>query len=284
MAYRFLLEVPELVHEDAKVAIGSVRDAQILIERHPRALNPDEPYAQLTVVAQSLGVVDALYAWMTESAVNQNVYLAAFEGQRLHLPDFDARTLKRRIQGDQYWMETTVPRISHVDRSMMEGGARVADVPYGGRTASSMALLPAESDVVITGVDHIAVRVRDMPRAEQFYRDFFGMSVSYRARREGERWSHLGASFDWVEAIHTGIFPEIVRLENGPLCIVLIAAGAGAVMHENRVAHISVSMPLDSLRMLRGKALFTSYTVTEDNPAAFRFVDPFGVTWQLIAD
>jgi len=284
MAYRFLLEVPEVVHEDAKVAIGGVRDAQILIERHPRALNPDEPFAQLTVVAQSLNVVDALYGWMTEGAVNQNVYLAAFEGQRLHLPDFDARALKRRIQGDQYWMETTVPRISHVDRSTMEGGARVADVPYGGRTASSTALLPAESEVVITSVDHIAVRVRDMARAEQFYRDFFGMGVFYRMRREGERWTPLGTTFDWVEAIHTGIFPEIVRLQNGPLSIVLIAAGAGAVMHENRVAYISVGMALDSLRMLRGKALFASYTVTEDSPSAFRFVDPFGIGWQLVAD
>jgi catechol 2,3-dioxygenase-like lactoylglutathione lyase family enzyme len=283
MAYRFLLEVPELVHEDAKIAIEGVRDARILIERHPNALNPDEPFAELTVVAHSLDVIDALFAWMHEDEIKQDVYLAAYEGERVHLPDFDARSLRRRIQGDQYWMETTVPRIAHVDSSIMEGGARVADVPYGGRTTSTV-LLPAETDVRITGIDHIAVKVRDMARAEQFYREFFGMAVSYRALRDGDRWQHLDAEFDWVEAIHTGIFPEIVRLENGPLCLVLIRAGMGAVMHENRVAYLSLRTPADTLRKLRGKALFASYTVQEDNPRAFRFVDPFGVTWQLVAD
>lgn len=278
-----MLEVPEAVHEDAKIAIGGVRDANILIERHPHALNPQSAFAQLTVTAYSLDVIDAIYAWMSEGAIKEDVYLESFKGDRLALAELDAKSVRRRIQGDQYWMENTVPRIANVDLASMEGGARVADVPYGGRSATGVAVLPAERQVAIGGVDHVAVRVRDMARAEKFYREFFGMNVAYRARREGDRWQQLDAAFDWVASIHTGVVPEIVRLENGPLGLVLINAGAGAVMHENRVAYVSVDMPLATLQSLRGQALFASYTVQEDSPRAFRFIDPFGVAWQLVA-
>ena len=285
LAYRFMLEVPEVVHEDAKIAIGGVRDAQILIERHPHALNTQSAFAQLTVTAHSLAVLDALYGWMAESDAKEDIYLESFKGERLALADFDAKSVRRRIQSDQYWMENTVPRITYVDAAAMEGGARVADVPYGGRAATGLAVMPtaSSSGVTINGVDHMAVRVRDMPRAEQFYREFFGLQVAYRARREGERWQHLPADYDWIASIHTGVFPEIVRLENGPLGLVLINAGGGAVMHENRVAYLSVDVPLETLQALRGKALFASYTIQEDSPRAFRFTDPFGVSWQLVA-
>jgi uncharacterized glyoxalase superfamily protein PhnB len=42
-------------------------------------------------------------------------------------------------------------------------------------------------------------------------------------------------------------------------------------------------VPLETLQEIRGKALFASYAVQEDSPRAFRFVDPFGVAWQLVA-
>lgn len=285
MAYRFVLDVPEAAREDAKAVVNDVRDAEILIERTPTPVTPEDTRAELTVTAHTLAVVDALYAWMAENPeVNTDVYLEAYRGSKLHLPDYDVKTLRRMIQGDQYWFENTVPRIHYPDAGMMEGGARVAEVPYGGRTASGLAVLPAETKVVLGTVDHVAVRVRDLPRAEAFYRDFFGMDVIYRARREGERWQHLPPDFDWVASIHTGIVPEIVRLENGPIALVLINAGMGAVMHETRVAHISLAAPIETLNQIRGRALFSSFTLQEDSARSVRFVDPFGVTWQIVSN
>nr|ALS90416.1 glyoxalase/Bleomycin resistance protein/Dioxygenase superfamily [uncultured bacterium] len=290
MAYRFVLDVPEAAHEDAKAVISSVRDAQVLIDRHPHPNTPDPVLdsadaerAELTVSAHTLDVIDALYAWMGENAINTDVYIEAFNGGRVHLSDHDAKALRRMVQGDQYWFENTVPRIHYTDPQMMEGGARVSDVPYGGRSASGLAVLPSETRVELGAVDHVAVRVRDLPRAEAFYRDFFGMDVIYRARNEQGRWQHLPADYDWVASIHTGVFPEIVRLENGSVALVLINVGAGAVMHESRVAHISLSAPLATLNALRGRALFSSFTSQEDSASSVRFVDPFGVTWQIIA-
>ena len=188
------------------------------------------------------------------------------------------------VQGDQYWMENTVPRIRYVESTTMEGGARVSEVPYGGRMAGGAIAIPADKPVALGAVDALAVRVRDIARAEAFYRDFLGMGVAYRARREGDRWEVLDASYDYVDGLRTGTVPEVVRIENGPIALVLINAGMGAVMHENRVAYVSVSVPADTLNGLRGRALFANYTIQEDSPRAFRFVDPFGVTWQLVVN
>ena len=81
----------------------------------------------------------------------------------------------------------------------------------------------------------------------------------------------------------TGGCSAIIRLENGPVSLFLINAGAAAVLMEARVAYISVSAPVETLNELRGRALFASYTLQEDSPRAFRFIDPFGVSWQIVA-
>jgi len=284
MAYRFVLDVPAAAHEDLKTVVSSVRDAKVLIDRPAGSADLDGARGELTVSAYSLDIIDSLCAWLNENPINADVTLEAHRGGRLQLAEHDPRELRRIIQSDQYWLENTVPRIHFVDSSLMESGARVADVPYGGRLASSVAIAPAENRVQLGEVEHVAVRVRDMPMAERFYQEFFGMDVAYRARREGDRWEHCDASFDWIEALRTGEFPEMVRLENGAVGLVLIGAGMGAVMHETRVAYISIGVPIETLNALRGRALFASYTVQEDSPRSFRFVDPFGVSWQLVAN
>jgi catechol 2,3-dioxygenase-like lactoylglutathione lyase family enzyme len=283
MAYRFVLDVPEAVHEDAEIAITAVRGAEILISRHSRAVNPDRPTAEITVVAHTLDVIDALYAWANALEVQSDVYLDAFKGERLSLSAYDPATMRRIIQGDQYWFENTVPRISHVDDIEMEGGALVSDVPFGGRVANATALVPAETQLKLDGVDHIALRVRDMARAERFYQSFFGMDVIYRAYEEEGHWVFLDADFDWEVSIHTGVRPEIVRLENGPVALVLINVGIGRVLHEDRVSYVSVRAPIETLDDIRGRALFSSFTVLEDTPFSFRFVDPFGMVWQIVS-
>lgn len=286
MPYRFLLEAPEGLDEEVKVVVDSVHDARVVVEHHPRplAITPGEEIAELTISCHSLDVVDELLRWASEAGVGSQIVVDGYRGRRAALAELDPTSLRRLIQGDQYWMKNTIPRIRHIDLPMMEGGARVAEVPYGGRLSSGALVAPPETAVTLGDVDAVAVRVRDIARAEAFYRDFFGMGVAYRARREGDRWQLLGEDFDWTESIHTGVVPEIVRVENGPVALVLIHVGQGAVMHENRVAYISLSVPAETLSRLRGRALFANYTVQEDSPRAFRFVDPFGVTWQLVVN
>lgn len=284
MTYRFVLDVPETLHESAKAAVGTARDAMVLIERRPNPTSAEGSRAELSVSAHTLDVIDIVYRWLAETGDGGDVYLEAYKGGRFPLVEHDPKALRRLIQGNQYWYENTMPNVHYLDAGMMEGGAKVADVPFGGRTASGLAVAPAENDVTLGQLDHVAVRVRNPYQAETFYRDFFGMSVIYRARREDERWQHLPADFDWNDRFKTGIEPDIIRLENGAVSLVVINAGAAAVLMEARVAYISVSAPIDTLNALRGRALFASYTVQEDSPHAFRFIDPFGVSWQIVAE
>src|SRR4051812_25514826 len=100
MAYRFVLDVPEAVHADAKFAISSVRDAQILIDRHPQTTIGGDARGELTVAAQTLAVIDVLYRWMAERDINQDIFIDAHKGGQLHLPDYDPETMRRMIQGD----------------------------------------------------------------------------------------------------------------------------------------------------------------------------------------
>lgn len=284
MTYRFVLDVPEALHESAKAAIGTARDAMVLIERRPNPTSDDGSRAEVSVSAQSLDVIDVIYRWLADVDNADDVYLDAYKGGSFPLVEHDPKGLRRLIQGNQYWYENTMPNVHYLDAGMMEGGAKVADVPYGGRTASGMAIAPAENEVTLGAVDHIAIRVRDPYRAETFYRDFFGMSVSYRARRENDRWQHLPAGWEWNDRFATGVEPDIIRLENGPVGLVIVNAGAAAVMMEARVAYISISAPIDTLNAIRGRALFASYTIEEDSPRAFRFIDPFGIAWQIVAE
>lgn len=282
MPYRFVLEVPTAAHQDAKIAVESNHDAQILIERTPHVLDPGDAFTELTIVCHSLNVVDSLYNWAGNDGHLQDSYLTAHKGPRVQLAEHDAKSMRRLILGDQYWYENTVPRISHQVDAIMEGGARVADVPYGGRLAADSALA-TEPALNLGGFDNVAINVRDIAHAEAFYCDFFGMTVSYRALRDDDRWKHLPADYDYNKGIHTGDVPEIVRLENGPVSLVLINVGGGKVLHEPRVAYISLNVPAATLNQLRGRALFQSFTIQEDSARAFRFVDPFGIVWQVVA-
>lgn len=283
MPYRFVLEVPEWAQQDAKIAVEGNVDAQILIERHPHVLDANGAFAELTIVSHSLDVVDSIYNWASADGLRPEVFLTAHKGPRVSLAEYDNRAMRRLILGDQYWFENTVPRISYPLDPVMEGGALVAEVPYGGRLAESTSVVPADTTVHLNGIDSIAVNVREIARAEAFYGDYFGMHVSYRALRDDDRWRHLDASYDYDEGIRSGVAPEIVRLENGPVSLVLINVGMGKVLHEPRVAYISLNVPLSTLQHIRGRALFQSFTVQEDTARSFRFVDPFGIVWQLVA-
>ena len=68
MAYRFLLEVPETLADQAGIAVGSAGDAQVLVVRRAKSHGStyDDPYIDMTVAAHSLGVVQALYRWVDE--------------------------------------------------------------------------------------------------------------------------------------------------------------------------------------------------------------------------
>src|SRR5690349_1133440 len=108
MTYRFVLDVPEGLHESAKAAISTARDAMVLIEHRSTPSNNDEQRVELSVTAQTLDVIDVVYQWLAETRDGGDVYLDAYKGGRLPLVEHDPKELRRLIQGNQYWYENTM--------------------------------------------------------------------------------------------------------------------------------------------------------------------------------
>ena len=153
--------------------------------------------------------------------------------------------------------------------------------PYGLAIPRNTAIIEAEHTLDLQAFDHVAVRVASIQRAEAFYHEFFEMDVVARARRSGDNWEIMPTNFDWNEGLNTGFYPELVVLRNGPINLLLLNAGHGAVMNEPRLAHIGLRVSSDTLGFLRGTVLIRSYPVVQDDLHAFRFRDPYGLTWHL---
>jgi catechol 2,3-dioxygenase-like lactoylglutathione lyase family enzyme len=153
--------------------------------------------------------------------------------------------------------------------------------PYGLVIPRDTAIIKAEHSLDIQAFDHVALRVASIQRAETFYHEFLEMDVMARARRSGDNWEIMPVDFDWTVGLNTGFYPELVVLRNGPVNLLLLNAGHGAVMIEPRLAHIGLLVSSETLGFLRGTVLIRSYPVVQDDLHAFRFRDPYGITWHL---
>jgi len=188
MAYRFLLEVPETLADQAGIAVGSVGDAQVVVRREKsHNLNYDDPYIDMTVAAHSLGVVPALYRWVDEfRPATPEIGVVLHSGERLSLKDHTGESLVAAIRRDQPWVERTAPKIgdheedyattSPISSTRGAGGSGVATMSQ----AVAVAEAPPKS-VNIQALNHIALRVSYLDKAEAFYTDLFAMEVEGRA-------------------------------------------------------------------------------------------------------
>jgi catechol 2,3-dioxygenase-like lactoylglutathione lyase family enzyme len=153
--------------------------------------------------------------------------------------------------------------------------------PYGLVIPRGTAVIKAEHTLELHAFDHVALRVASIQRAEAFYHEFFEMDVVARARRSGNGWEIMPADFDWTVGLNSGFYPELVVLQNGPITLLLLNAGHGAVMNEPRLAHLGLRVSSETLGFLRGLVLIRSYPVVQDDLHAFRFRDPYGISWHL---
>jgi hypothetical protein len=93
----------------------------------------------------------------------------------------------------------------------------------------------------------------------------------------------MPSTFDYNEGLTSGYYPEVVHMRNGALALVLINSGRSAVMAQERLGHIGLRVTPATLNAMRGVALVRNFTVAQDDRGIFRFTDPFGITWQLMA-
>jgi catechol 2,3-dioxygenase-like lactoylglutathione lyase family enzyme len=298
MAYRFLLEVPETLAGDAYDAVAAAEDAQVVVARPSHGLGFEDPYIDLTIAAHTLRVVETLYDWFDDlGASRPDIRIVLHSGERLALEEYDRGALVAAIRRDQPWVERTIPKIGeHETEDVIEAEAAPERAPAAVTPATAATqplrepapgavMVPeeeAERHVAIRDLNHVALRVIDLAKAERFYTTFLDMEILGRARRTPYGgYVALNGSYSWEEAARTGQEADVTFLRNGPLTIALQRLGRSARLEPGLFDHISVRVDATTFLGIKGQVLMRSYEVLASSETAFAFRDPFGVTWEI---
>jgi catechol 2,3-dioxygenase-like lactoylglutathione lyase family enzyme len=303
MAYRFLLEVPEALAADASVAVERAGDAQVILIRNSHGLGYDDPYLDLTVAAHSLRVVDSLYDWFDDlGASRSDLRIVLHGGDRLPLEAHDRGAMVAAIRRDQPWVERTLPKIGEHEEELFDrpradtridaagGNAPVSAGPSEGRDPFTAATRSAtiapvpERAIRLLGLNHLAVRVADLAKAERFYTDFFGMAIVGRARRGPHGgYQPIIGGYRWDEAVREGTEADVTFVRGGAVSLALTRAGRGARIDRTALLdHLSVAVDATTFLTLRGEVLLRGFDTLMMANTAITFRDPFGLTWELV--
>jgi catechol 2,3-dioxygenase-like lactoylglutathione lyase family enzyme len=297
MAYRFLLEVPETLAAEAGVAVNAADDAQVVVVRNSHGRGADDPYMDLTIAAHSLRVIQSLYNWFDEiGASRPDIRIVLHSGERVMLESHDASSLVAAIRRDQPWVERTIPKIGEHEVDSFAATNQAAPVnmaltsPYATTSTleRSWSTVPAIQEpeggrrVVIRELNHIALRVTDLEKAERFYASFFSMDIVGRARQSSDgAYQVQPVDYDWAEATRRGEEADVAFLRNGPLVLALQRLGRGARLERGLLDHISIRVDATTFTALKGQILMRSMEVVATAETALAFRDPQGITWEL---
>lgn len=315
MAYRFILEVPETLVEDAKVVVNAVDDAEVLLARESHGLGFRDPYRDLSIAAHSLRVIDALYAWYAdlgatapESRVNMQIVL--HRDERLSLHEVTRPQMIAAIRRDQPWVERSIPKIGEHETKHSPGTSLIESnviprAPAGNRAAVStiapsavdtwvkpVTILAADdarsrAGITVAGVPHVLLGVYDLAKPERVYGELFGLQIIGRGNRTKDGgWEFLPARYDDEQEAQWGTEPDYAFLQNGPLSVALEREGRNLPLerYSEIVEPIQLVVDKASLHHIRAKVLMRNYNVLDDSrPDTFVFRDPFAYTWAVIA-
>lgn len=292
MAYRFLLEVPATLVEDASIAVERTGDAQVVVVRNSHGLGFDDPMVDLTVAAHSLLVIDSLYEWFDSlGASRPDIRLVLHGGDRLSLEATDQGGMVAAIRRDQPWVERSLPRIGDHVIEDSAGTQRVATAtPATGGATSAVAAVERQvvgtagrRGIIVRAVNHVAIRVLDLVKAEAFYTEFFGMELVGRARRgPGGTLEPLNGDYRGESARASGTEADITTLRNGPLTLALQRVGRGVRLEVDSVLdHVSIGVDATTFATLKGEVLMRGFVTLAVGPTSIAFRDPFGLAWEV---
>jgi catechol 2,3-dioxygenase-like lactoylglutathione lyase family enzyme len=302
MAYRFLLEVPATLADEASLAVERLDDTQVVLIRPSHGLGVDDPYQDMTVAAQTLRVVDSIYDWYeSKGASPPEVRIVLHGGERYPLSEIDRTRMVALIRRDQPWVERSIPHIGDHEPSdepagfstgpgapaVQPGANPLLDTMAHGQVAlltaeSELLEAPAEPSVRISALNYVQIQVNDLPRAESFYQDFFGMKLLGRVRRDQSgTLIPLPGDYSWERALQTGDLADVSFLNNGPLTIAAQRIGIAVIAAQGAVAAVSLAVDARTFNRLKGEVLMRPLTVLRSGVASIVFRDPFLVNWEI---
>jgi catechol 2,3-dioxygenase-like lactoylglutathione lyase family enzyme len=298
MAYRFLLEVPERLADDASLVIDQAGDAQVLVARPSHGLGVDAPYLDLTTAAHSLRVIELLGGWyngLPEPRANVGIVLHG--GERYSLGEMSPNRIVALIRHDQPWVERSIPHVGdHEPKVAPSGfstgaGAPAVEVVGVEQGTGGMELVeefvPAGEEASAHGlqaqaINYVLVQVNDLRKAERFYERFFAMQLMGRLRRGADgTLTPLPVDYSWDQAMQTGDLAEITFFSSGPVTLAVQDVGMGVLLGKGPVDLVSVGVDARTFTRLKSEVLMYPLTILRSGVASFVFRDPLGVNWEI---
>lgn len=310
MAYRFLLEVPRLLADDANVAVTASGVAQVLVARPAHGAGFDDAYVDLSIAAQNLSVIDDIYDWYEDAGFDApgnraSVSLILHHGRQLALGATDPSTAVAAIRRDQPWVEHTIPKIGEHVRPAFAGGAPSSSVRTPAPEPSSAAVavvaelatammaspvvraqaVLSEGSLFEQGARYDLIRVADLAAPERLYHDLLGLGLIGRVRIEqnGTR-TYLDAAYDYEQAAQNASEATLAFMASGPLQVVLQRVGRARPLDASAVVNefvLAVEEPM--ARRVKASVLMRGYSLLGEDANGFAFRDPFGVIWNIVA-
>jgi len=293
MAYRFLLEVPEVFAADAGAVIDASGVGQVIVTRPSHGLGIDDAYRDLTVATHDLAVINTLYAWYADLQANRpesrtaiNVVLHG--GRRFGLHEVDADQTIAAIERDQPWVSHTTPMIRRPETS---ASAALAVAP-----PTTLMIAPPSTDVTqiyvhasegtvhAHGGDFLLIGVMDLEAPEHFYVEIFGMTLLGRQRilPDGRR-IDLPIEYDHQVAAQRNEEADLAFLAIGPVQIALQRRGrAYPLAYGETVNDITLRVAPSYWHRVKASVLMGGHELLESTATSFTLRDPSRVAWQLV--
>ena len=298
MAYRFLLEVPERLADEASLVVDQAGDAQVVVERPSHGLGVDAPYVDLTIASHTLRVIELLGEWYTGlPEPRPNVGVVLHGGERYSLGEMSPKRIVALIRHDQPWVERSIPHVGDHEPKVAPAGfstgagapaVEVLDVQEstGGLGLAEAALIVEEEaprrGLQAQAINYVLVQVNNLQKAERFYQDFFAMQLLGRLRRSGDGpLAPLPADYSWEQAQKTGELADVTFFSSGPLTLAVQNVGMGGLLGKGPVELVSVGVDARTFTRLKGEVLMYPLSILRSGVASFVFRDPLGVNWEI---
>ncbi|MGC4107318.1 MAG: hypothetical protein QM753_13425 [Thermomicrobiales bacterium] len=302
MAYRFLLEVPRPLADDANVAVSASGVAQVVVVRPAHSAGFDDDYVDLTIAARNLGVIDAIYDWYEEAGFDSPVSRSAVSlilhsGRQMSLSELEPAAAVAAIRRDQPWVERTIPKIGdHVTPAFatpVATSALAVETDAAVSVASEAVVSPiaraqtvlSEGSMFEQGARYDVIRVADLATPEHLYHEVLGLGIIGRIRieQDGTR-TYLTDDYDHQVAAQDASEATLAFMTNGPLQVVLQRVGRARPLDASAVVNEFVlAVEARKARWIKAQVLMRGYTLLGEDANGFAFRDPFGVVWNVVS-
>lgn len=280
MAYRFLLETPESLADDANSVVSSVPDAQVLLTRDSHGLGFEDAYVDLSIAAHSLAVIETIYRWIAEfGEPYPDLRVVLHDGRRVRLAGADASLIIAAIRRDQPWIDTSMPMIGrHEPKPWLERGGVVAQ-----RDGSQGLVLDRQESRIDRRDSAPTIDVHNLAPAEQFYAENLDLRVVARARRDARgELEMIEDAYDPIHARLGATEADYAFLENGPLQVTLRRTLRGTPLpYGTEPGRILTSATPEQIAAIKGRILMNGFNLLDSEAGVLSFADPFNVIWTI---